>query len=164
MAGKERNEDHLEQLFEKLQELKVGKVKRRSTGQQKQIGDSEDVIHNKRQDEELHRTRKIEGKSILRESKLKPPSKITNNKKSPEKQKNIENPTIDENPVFVKSKTMKSQDNSIHRSCSMEFRNTGAVLSQDGFMDNEPDELAEYFEQALCLPKPMSAMAEMMYG
>ena len=137
---------------------------RRSTGQQKQIRDSEDVIHNRREDEELHRTRKIEKKSILRESKLKLPSKITNNKKSPEKHKNVENTAIDENPIVLKSKTMKSQDNSIHRSCSMEFRNTGAVLSQDSFMDNESDELAEYFEQALSLPKPMSAMAEMMYG
>ena len=39
----------------------------------------------------------------------------------------------------------------------------GASIQRMNFDDTTPEELASYFDQLLYFPKPMSAMAEMMY-
>lgn len=39
----------------------------------------------------------------------------------------------------------------------------GANIQRMNFDDTTPEELASYFDQLLYFPKPMSAMAEMMY-
>lgn len=54
----------------------------------------------------------------------------------------------------------------ISKSCSGQFRQAQSSKIPHGnvnFDDTTPEELAAYFEQLLHIPKPMSAMAEMMY-
>ena len=49
--------------------------------------------------------------------------------------------------------------------CSEQHRRAQSVgrCTELNFDDTTPEELAAYFEQLLHIPKPMSAMAEMMY-
>lgn len=54
----------------------------------------------------------------------------------------------------------------ISKSCSGQFRQAQSSKIPRGdvnFDDTTPEELAAYFDQILHIPKPMSAMAEMMY-
>ena len=54
----------------------------------------------------------------------------------------------------------------ISKSCSNQFRKAQSSNIPHGevnFDDTTPEELAAYFDQLLHIPKPMSAMAEMMY-
>ena len=128
-----------------------------------------ETIRNK--NSSLNKTRKAGKKSVLRESRLKLPPNIASVLK---KQKNMENETseVNEENCNLKGSSKKGFGININKSCSMEFRNSSlssmgdcpSVYSQSDCYDNDSDELAEYFEQALYLPKPMSAMAEMMYG
>lgn len=115
----------------------------------------------------LHKTRKVQNKSILKESKLKlkPDLKSLKHEKcSVKKREDIENGKSDCSKESWKKVGVKMQ-----RSCSMEFRKATSTALADGStlcnpVDEESDELAEYLEHVLFLPKPMSAMAEMMYG
>ena len=119
----------------------------------------------------LHKPRTVERKSILRESKLKLPPNFASVVR---KQKAI---VKESSEVAKKICSMKDCSRivagiNLNQPCSMEFRNSSlssktdstTSCTQTDYYDNESDELAEYFEQALFLPKPMSAMAEMMYG
>ncbi len=71
---------------------------------------------------------------------------------------------------FESEKELDSSDDkpkAIKRSCSTEFRNAELLMQgckQENFDNTSPSELAGYLEQILHFPKPMSAMAEMMYG
>ena len=93
---------------------------------------------------------------------------LTNKKQKIKKKKTDETEPTNDLKETLKSSGAKN----IHRSCSMEFRNASSssladyslICSQNDLYDNESEELADYFEQVLFLPKPMSAMAEMMYG
>ena len=60
-------------------------------------------------------------------------------------------------------KTCSSNHVVQHGSCASQYCN----MSNNQYLMNEesnPDELASYFEQILYIPKPMSAMAQMMYA
>lgn len=125
-------------------------------------------------DEFLHKTRRVQNKTILKESKLKLPSNLlslVNKKKKDEG--NEQNDEFGHSCNLKDSQRSAVTDMGIHRSCSMEFRKASSTAStaecssmytQNNLYDNESDELAEYLEHVLFLPKPMSAMAEMMYG
>ena len=124
-----------------------------------------------RKDRSLHKTKKFEKKSILRESRLKLPTNLVSvAKKQPFTEKRC-------SEVGKESCTMRNSFQvpgaiNVTRTCSMEFRSENlssipelsSVCTHVQCCDNESDELADYFEEVLCLPKPMSAMAEMMYG
>ena len=67
----------------------------------------------------------------------------------------------------TKKEVVNEKSAPIRRSCSTEFRNSELLMQgyrQENIDDTSPDELAAYMEQILHFPKPMSAMAEMMYG
>ena len=54
----------------------------------------------------------------------------------------------------------------LSESCSEQFRRvqfSSMPYGSMNFDDTTPEELAAYFDQLLHIPKPMSAMAEMMY-
>ncbi|XP_031574258.1 uncharacterized protein LOC116308045 [Actinia tenebrosa] len=59
-----------------------------------------------------------------------------------------------------------SESKELSESCSEQFRRAQCSSMPHGgmnFDDTTPEELAAYFDQLLHIPKPMSAMAEMMY-
>lgn len=77
-------------------------------------------------------------------------------------------------PVAAKSKSSASKGSKVEqrRSQSAEIavgcggqhrRLQCANVQKKNFDDTTPEELASYFDQLLYFPKPMSAMAEMMY-
>eukprot|EP00795_Rhopilema_esculentum_P007629 gene7629-13445_t len=159
-------EEAFEEIFGKIKDLRFEAVERKGhqNGCKRESRNhlrplkSENLV-----DVALHKTRKTGPKSLLKESKLKVPVKML-----PEisKKRTIKRTSVtDKEPEksLEESGGSNIKGKTIHRSCSMEFRN-GSACSPEDYYDTESSDLADYLEQVLSLPKPMSAMAEMMYG
>ena len=111
----------------------------------------------------IHRTIKsTETNSILKETKLKLPKTLSS--------KQTRQPVFTKHEACCEEEVTRQkavEPVNIKRSCSLQFINSGQLMhgcKQEDFDNTTPDELAAYMEQILHFPKPMSAMAEMMYG
>ena len=100
--------------------------------------------------------------------RLRKASKVAN---SIDRTSNMDNETAVSNstsgkPTVVRQCKSNVELRGLTRSCGQQHRRAQSVGSCSDLHeldDTTPEELAAYFEQLLHIPKPMSAMAEMMY-
>jgi len=174
MVAKSQVEDDIEHICGIFDNLAVCRVKRkhRRNGRYKNTLKGELCGENiPVKDRSLHKAKKSEKKSILRESRLKLPANLVSvvKKQHLTEKRRAE---IDKESCSLRNSSQVSGAINVTKTCSMEFRSSNlssiaelsSICTHAQYCDNESDELADYFEEVLCLPKPMSAMAEMMYG
>eukprot|EP00794_Sanderia_malayensis_P004863 gene4863-5502_t len=166
-------DEDMEHIFGKLKKLRVGstrstskKCPRKVSQLSRQQSNTED---NFKQKDMIHKTLKTsEQKPIVREGRLKLSRALASPLKTAVSTVEACSVTSQaSNNEKLELQASEDMPVTITRSCSIESRNAELLMQgckQDDFDNTTPSELAGYLEQILHFPKPMSAMAEMMYG